>query len=109
MRVKPEIAVFLKYTRKRECWVCSLCDTENEDNKCRLCGSVRLSDSVVRPTWDNMIHTPVTTHSVAPTEQLSQPQYIQESEGDGNGKTVGIVIAWVVIVFILILIIVSNY
>lgn len=105
MGVQPETKIFLKYKRKKECWVCSFCDTENENNKCYLCGALRRHDSVVRPTWDNMIHS---FDKVVPERGNDMPEIQYDySENKGVGNVVGLIVAWVVIIFILILIIVN--
>jgi len=109
MTVQSETKVFLKYKRKKECWVCPLCDTENHDNKCYLCGSIRLSSSVVKPAWDNMVHVQNNTSiNNGFVNYENVPKEYDVTENSGNGKNIGLIIAWIAIVITLIAVIVAN-
>ena len=104
MSRQPETKVFLKYARKRECWICSFCDTENESDQCHLCGSVRLPGSVVKPSWDNMLNT--YDNVVANVSDDMEEIKYDYSENKGVGNVVGRVISWLMIFLIIISIIV---
>ena len=104
MEVQQETRIFLKYKRKKECWVCSFCDTENENNKCYLCGALRRPDSVVRPTWDNMLNT--YDNVVANVSDDMKEIKYEYSENKDIGNVVGRVISWLMIFLMIISIIV---
>ena len=40
-----DVNVILKYKRDRDCWLCSVCETENEiiKEKCAVCGCKKAS------------------------------------------------------------------
>ena len=83
-----ETQTFLKYRRVNTCWVCCTCETENEGGKCRLCGAVRMPDSVMKPAWESVVDT----------------QYVPTASyggGEGSKAWIGLVIAGGILTFVL--------
>ena len=48
-----DLSVMMKYKRKKDCWVCPLCENENPDDtgKCYLCGYVRTGSEIFLRAW----------------------------------------------------------